>query len=242
MEAVVPEGSGAGDALRGAEGRPPPEARVHFRVTRFIMEAGIKLGMRSIPIATACTIYHKFFDETHVDAYDPYLVAMSSLYLAGKVEEQHLRTRDIINVANRYLHPGSEPLELDARFWEMRDSIVQCELLVLRVLRFQYLLHYLLSLKNWLNRYSWQRTPISVTAWALLRDSYHGGLCLRFRAQHVAVAVLHLALRAYGVEVPAEAQAEKPWWQVFSEDITKPIIDNIVSDLIQIYTMDTEIP
>ncbi|XP_073655516.1 cyclin-Q isoform X2 [Tursiops truncatus] len=193
-------------------------------------EPGVKLGMRSIPIATACAIYHKFFCEIDLDAYDPYLVAMSSLYLAGKVEEQRLRTRDIINVSNRYFHPDSEPLELDSRFWELRDSIVQCELLVLRVLRFQvsfqhphkYLLHYLLSVKNWLNRYSWQRSPVSITAWALLRDSYHGGLCLRFQAQHIAVAVLHLALQAYGVEVPAEAEAEKPWWQI--------------------YTMDTEIP
>ncbi|XP_022347050.1 cyclin-related protein FAM58A isoform X2 [Enhydra lutris kenyoni] len=221
MEAVGLDSCGGGCTARGAEGRPAPEARVHFRVTRFIMEAGVKLGMQSIPIATACTIYHKFFCEINLDTYDPYLVAMSSLYLAGKVEEQHLRTRDIINVSNRYFHPGGEPLELDSRFWALRDSIVQCELLMLRVLRFQvsfqhphkYLLHYLISLKNWLNRYSWQRTPISVTAWALLRDSYHGGLCLRFRAQHIAVAVLHLALQAYGVEVPAEAEAEKPWWQ-----------------------------
>uniref|UniRef100_A0A8C5KN84 Cyclin-Q n=1 Tax=Jaculus jaculus TaxID=51337 RepID=A0A8C5KN84_JACJA len=226
------------------------EARVHFRVTRFIMEAGVKLGMQSIPIATACTIYHKFFCEINLEAYDLYLVAMSSIYLAGKVEEQHLRTRDIINVSHRYFNPSSEPLELDSRFWELRDSIVQCELLMLRVLRFQvsfqhphkYLLHYLISLKNWLNRYSWQRTPISVTAWALLRDSYHGGLCLRFQAQHLAVAVLYLALQVYGVEVPAEGEAQKPWWQVFSDDLTKPIIDNIVSDLIQIYAMDTEIP
>lgn len=251
MEAVGPEGCGGGDAERGSpEGRPVPEARVHFRVTRFIMEAGVKLGMHSIPIATACTIYHKFFCETNLDACDPYLVAMSSLYLAGKVEEQHLRTRDIINVSDRYFRPGREPLELDARFWELRDSIVQCELLVLRALRFQvsfqhphkHLLHYLISLKNWLNRHSWQRTPISVTAWALLRDSYHGGLCLRFRAQHIAAAVLHLALQVYGVEVPAEAEAEKPWWQVFSDDLTKPIIDSIASALIQIYAMDTEIP
>ncbi|XP_005414183.1 PREDICTED: cyclin-related protein FAM58A isoform X1 [Chinchilla lanigera] len=222
MEAVGSESCGGGVAGPGAEGRPAPVERVHFRVTRFIMEAGVKLGMHSIPIATACTIYHKFFCEINLDAYDPYLVAMSSIYLAGKVEEQHLRTRDIINVSNRYFNPGSEPLELDSRFWELRDSIVQCELLVLRVLRFQvsfqhphkYLLHYLVSLKNWLNRYSWQRTPVSVTAWALLRDSYHGGLCLRFRAQHLAVAVLYLALQVYGVEVPAEAEAEKPWWQV----------------------------
>uniref|UniRef100_A0A8C0X3H0 Cyclin-like domain-containing protein n=1 Tax=Castor canadensis TaxID=51338 RepID=A0A8C0X3H0_CASCN len=130
-------GGPTGAAVLGAEGRPAPEARVHFRVTRFIMEAGVKLGMRSIPIATACTIYHKFFCEINLDAYDPYLVAMSSIYLAGKVEEQHLRTRDIINVSNRYFNPSSEPLELDSRFWELRDSIVQCELLMLRVLRFQ---------------------------------------------------------------------------------------------------------
>lgn len=39
--------------------------------------------------------------------------------------------------SRRYFNPSSEPLELDSRFWELRDSIVQCELLVLRVLRFQ---------------------------------------------------------------------------------------------------------
>ncbi|XP_005886233.1 PREDICTED: cyclin-related protein FAM58A [Myotis brandtii] len=251
--------------LRGSSARQGTKANLDLAFTKLTLNhtpfpvgsrpslsviSRVKLGMQSIPVATACAIYHKFFCEINVDAYDPYLVAMSALYLAGKVEEQPLRTRDIINVSNRYFHPGSEPLELDSGFWVIRDSIAQCELLVLRVLRFQvsfqhphkYLLHYLISLKNWLNPYSWQRTPISVTAWALLRDSYRGGLCLRFQAQHIAVAVLHLALQVYGVEVPAEAEAEKPWWQVFSDDLTKPIIDNIVSDLIQIYTMDTEIP
>lgn len=37
-------------------------------------------------------------------------------------------------------------------------------------------------------------------------------------------------------------RACSPFFQAFSDDITKPIIDNIVSDLIQIYTLDTEIP
>ncbi|XP_059536163.1 cyclin-Q isoform X3 [Myotis daubentonii] len=137
MEDLSLDSCGEEDAAPGTKGWPAPQARVHFRVTRFIMEAGVKLGMQSIPVATACAIYHKFFCEINVDAYDPYLVAMSALYLAGKVEEQPLRTRDIINVSNRYFHPGSEPLELDSRFWVIRDSIVQCELLVLRVLRFQ---------------------------------------------------------------------------------------------------------
>ena len=62
---------------------------------------GVKLGMRSMPVSTACALYHKFFKTASLEVYEPYLVAMSSIYLAGKVEEQHLRTRDIINVCHR---------------------------------------------------------------------------------------------------------------------------------------------
>lgn len=40
MEAIGQDSCGGGDAARGSVGRPAPEARVHFRVTRFIMEAG----------------------------------------------------------------------------------------------------------------------------------------------------------------------------------------------------------
>ncbi|KAG6920376.1 family with sequence similarity 58 member A [Chelydra serpentina] len=120
---------------------------------------------------------------------------------------------------------------------------------MLRVLGFRvsfrhphkYLLHYLLSLRPWLNRHGWERSPVSAAAWALLRDSYHGGLCVRYPPQHVAVAVLQLALDCYGLEVPAHAQAQKPWWQVFSEDLSKAQIDQIILDLIQIYTLDAEI-
>ncbi|XP_029465062.1 cyclin-Q isoform X2 [Rhinatrema bivittatum] len=206
-----------GQPQQGSEEKAAGETRTHFKITRFIMEAGVKLGMQSVPIATACMVYHRFFREASLEVYDPYLVAMSAIYLAGKVEEQHLRTRDIINVSHRYLHPGSETLELDSHFWELRDSIVQCELLMLRLLNFQvsfqhphkYLLHYLLSLKHWMNRYSWERTPVAAAAWALLRDSYHGALCLEHK--------------------------------VFSEDLTEPVILGIVSELLQLYLLDTEI-
>ncbi|XP_056395712.1 cyclin-Q isoform X2 [Hyla sarda] len=242
----------SGEMEESSSTAPPDEdkaGKTHFKIIRFIMEAGVKLGMQSIPIATACTVYHKFFHETTLDAYDPYLVAMSAIYLAGKVEEQHLRTRDIINVCHRYLNPGSDPLEVDAKFWELRDSIVQCELLMLRLLSFRvsfihphkYLLHYLVSLKNWMNRHSWERTPIATASWALLRDSYHGDICLRYEAQHIAVAMLYFALQCYGVDVPGSESAETQWWKVFSEDITKETIDSIISELIHIYTMDTEI-
>lgn len=37
----------------------------------------------------------------------------------------------------RYFNSGSTPLECDKEFWDLRDSVVQCELLILRQLNFQ---------------------------------------------------------------------------------------------------------
>lgn len=68
---------------------------------RCLLLPGVKLAMHSVPVATACVLYHRFFDCVRLQDYEPYLVAMSCLYLAGKVEEQHVRTRDIINVGHR---------------------------------------------------------------------------------------------------------------------------------------------
>nr|XP_029510580.1 cyclin-Q [Oncorhynchus nerka] len=111
---ITPGSMGAVSRLDGAPGgkRGAPaldtdtdstrEIKTHFRVCRFIMETGVKLGMRSVPVATACVLYHRFFQCVSVTVYEPYLVAMSCIYLAGKVEEQHLRTRDIINVCHSY--------------------------------------------------------------------------------------------------------------------------------------------
>ncbi|KAG7278437.1 hypothetical protein CRUP_038732 [Coryphaenoides rupestris] len=138
--------------------------------------------MRSVPVATACELYHRFFECVSLRAYEPYLVAMSCIYLAGKVEEQHLRTRDIINLDFHvsFRHPH------------------------------KYLLHYLLSVKALVNRHAWTRTPVAETAWALLRDCYHGPMCIHHAPQHIAIATLYLALNSYGVEMPV---GEREWWQ-----------------------------
>ncbi|KAJ4934344.1 hypothetical protein JOQ06_007142 [Pogonophryne albipinna] len=249
----------AGRRQSGGEAETDRDMKKHFRVCRFIMETGVKLGMRSVPVATACALYHRFFQRARLQAYEPYLVAMSCVYLAGKVEEQHTRTRDIINVSHRYFNSGSVTLECDKEFWDLRDSVVQCELLILRQLNFhvsfehphKYLLHYLMSVKSLVNRHAWSRTPVAETSWALLRDCYHGAMCIRHTPQHIAIATLHLALDSYGVELPV---GEREWWQarcgaevcvsvcvqVLCVDVTKADIDAVISDLLQLYDMEAK--
>ena len=35
----------------------------HFTITSMLVEAGSRLQISSIPITTACTLYHRFFEE-----------------------------------------------------------------------------------------------------------------------------------------------------------------------------------
>lgn len=65
------------------------------------------------------------------------LIATSTLYLSGKMKDDQLKIRDVINVAHSTLNRNSAPLELGDQYWSMRDGIVQAELLIMRVLKFE---------------------------------------------------------------------------------------------------------
>uniref|UniRef100_A0A8V5GME1 Uncharacterized protein n=1 Tax=Melopsittacus undulatus TaxID=13146 RepID=A0A8V5GME1_MELUD len=195
-----------------------PDARARFRVARFIMEAGVKLGLGSVAVCTACSAFHRCCRALRMRRrHDPHLVAAAAIALAAKAEGTPLRTRDLLNVTHRCLHPGVPPLALDAEFWALRDSLMQCELWVLRVLRFRlplaqehkYLAQFSLALGQWARG---GRGGAPAVAWALLRDGAAGGLGLRSPPQHVAAAALHLAMELCGCGAPPGAPPR--WWQV----------------------------
>nr|CAD7439569.1 unnamed protein product [Timema bartmani] len=170
----------------------------NFIAARFIFECGIKLDAQPLTIATAAILFHRFFKEADVGGYDVYLIASTTLYLAGKVKDDPLKIRDVINVTHNTLHRGSAPLELGDEYWNMRDAIVQAELLIMRMLKFevtithphkvnvycvssfklQYMFHYLKSLESWFSKEEWSRVPLTKTSFAFLQLSHHSKLNL----------------------------------------------------------------
>lgn len=108
-----------------------------------------------------------------------------------------------------------------------------------------YLVHYLHSLLHWISKGIAQpsfgdlnnMTPsggglggnnnasaialarLPGLAWSMLADSYQTSMCLDFAPEHIAAAVLHLALRIAGVEVPGNRHSEMAWWQVLLDDL-----------------------
>ena len=64
-------------------------------------------------------------------------MACASLHIAGKVEDDYIRLRDLINVGLTTLKGTVEPSELDEEYYATRDAIVEAELFLLRMIIFQ---------------------------------------------------------------------------------------------------------
>ncbi|EFN73689.1 Cyclin-related protein FAM58A [Camponotus floridanus] len=220
-----------------------------FTVSRFIFECGLKLEAHPLTIATAATLYHRFIKEATLQGYDNYLIASTCLYLASKVKDDALKIRDIMNVSYNTLHRGSQPLDLGDQYWSMRDAIVQAELLIMRMLKFQvtpvhphkYMLHYLRSLQAWFGEEEWSKYPVAKTSMALLQDFHHSPAILDYPPNLIAIACINLSLQIYGVVVPLMDECDQqPWFNVFCKDLARDKLWEIMEKVMAAYDEEPE--
>lgn len=108
-------------------------------------------------MAAAAVYYHRFYAEVDQCEYDEFvslslshhetcpctqcycfqLIAASTLYLATKVKDEPVKIRDLVSVVHFTLNRTVEAPENDPDFWLIRDAIVQAELLITRMLKFE---------------------------------------------------------------------------------------------------------
>ena len=209
----------------------------------FISKCCQKLELNDTTLASACVLYHRFFQHCSIKDYDTYTIAATAIYLATKVEEQHTRLRDIVNVCHRTRHPNKPHLELDSEFWKLRDTISSCELLMMRVLKFQvtyvhphkFMLHYLMSLSHMYRKKDWLRSCICDVAWSILKDSYLDSCCLKFLPQVHAIAVIDLAFQSSRLDQPFQNSSNIPWWKVLYQDCSYDDIKKVQLNIVKIY-------
>lgn len=211
---------------------------------RFLVECSVKLAMKPLTAATAAILFHRFFRQVAAGEYDEFLIASSSLYLAGKLKDDPVKIRDVINVAHSTLNRGASPLELGEEYWAMRDGITQAELLITRMLKFnldvvhshkvslykilmathifswlmvsQYMLHYMITLQSWFGAKTWSALPVAKKAAGYLQDFHSSAAVLDYKASHIACCALSLAFQTYGVQVPLtdEFDENTVWYSV----------------------------
>jgi len=222
----------------------------HRKLYQFVIEAGVKLEARTTTTATAVSILYRFINNISSEVeYCPYTAAAASIYLAGKVDEDLLKIRDVINVCHRILHPLEQPLEVDDNYWDMREGLGKLEMLILRTLQFKltyshphkYLLHYLNTLQNWMPRNRWlEKIPVARTAWILLRDCYVcPDVVMKNDPKDVAVGVIFVSLRIYGEQIPNANDNDKtPWWKILHKEMRTETLKNISHKILNVYDND----
>uniref|UniRef100_A0A1A9X4T7 Cyclin-Q n=1 Tax=Glossina brevipalpis TaxID=37001 RepID=A0A1A9X4T7_9MUSC len=220
-------------------------------VPRFLFESAIKLELTSLTSASAAIIYHRFFKEASPSHYDKFLIATSSLYIATKIKDDPVNIRDVVNVTHNLLNRNAAPLDLGEEYWSRRDAIVQAELLITRMLKFnlcfeqphKFLLCYLRTLQDWVGSSVWNSAPIAKVAMSFLQDFHHSPKILDYKVTHVAIGCLSLALQTYGIQVPLtnESSESSMWYTSFVPEMNKKKQWQIIEDIIEVYNNELEI-
>eukprot|EP00051_Salpingoeca_urceolata_P025776 m.467518 g.467518 ORF g.467518 m.467518 type:complete len:258 (+) comp20364_c1_seq1:1172-1945(+) len=234
------------DLLEARESAQPPAAAPTPRnVCLFVRQAGQKLYFGAPQIATALCVVHAFRGCKNVDAdVDWALLGTTALFLAAKMDTAPVDLRDVVNTAYRTLHPNDSPLKIGEEYKQLRESVVTCELIVLRTLGFslnfdlphQYVLHFVSALSGCCKALDASKDGqsnlqrLAQLSWTLLNDFFMDPLCLACAATPLAVTVIHLACSLLRFDLPSTAL---PWWQHFWPDGTSQKLNSLSDTILQ---------
>jgi hypothetical protein len=173
--------------------------------------------------------------------FDVFSIAMGSFLLAAKVEENFKTLREVL-FAFHYIYGkrkalALKPMELGGQQYTMwKNELLMVERYILKELGFslynimdhphKYILYFIKVLNG--------SEVLANTAWGYLNDSMRLDLSLRFEAQTIACAAIHLAARKNEVVLPHADADGGSWWEVFGADTAKMLF--CCNEILAMYT------
>lgn len=210
-----------------------------------LIKCSIRLDLDSQTVCNACQYMHRFGLDFNVEQYDTDLIAATALYLSAKVTENHIKLKDTIFAFYEEIHKKALSAEEDVKLYtKLRESVIDCELLLIRMLKFKvdahlphrYLNIYLETLFRWMGDPT-TAGQLNQACWPLLNDY----LCLDRRSLYhkpnqIAIAVIELALRCLEYQIPYNDEAiVYTWNEVFDENLTKEQIQEMCDQIASLY-------
>ncbi|XP_068633987.1 cyclin-K [Battus philenor] len=219
------------------------ENRYRKEGARFIIDTGSKMDLGYNTVATGVVYFHRFYMFHSFKTFPRYITACCCLFLAGKVEETPKKCKDIIKVAKSLLTDqkfstfGEDP----------KEEVMTLERILLQTIKFDlqvehpygYLLKYAKCLKG-------DRTKLQKMvqmAWTFVNDSLCTTLCLQWEPEVIAVALMFLAGKLSKFEVVdwnGRMPKHNAWWDMFVEDITMDLLEDICHQVLDLYSPQTQ--
>lgn len=208
------------------------------------MLISLKSLVKPSTFSHAVSIFHRVYLNLSRNEYDKFAIATGSIFLASKVNEDPIRLKDLINVSQITLNRTEALNEMANTSWvlSIRDTIVQCEMFIMRVLNFNpftqlpqvYLLSYINTLENWLPNEWLAQTPLSKCAMSLLQDFYHNSNIVIFKPEEIATAVLVLTFQIYGIKIPLVDDFDN-WYKIFNPEMKVELVWEIIEEILKVF-------
>jgi len=203
----------------------------------FLQEAGQKLRLPQLTIATAIVFYHRFYSRKSYDGYDRFRIATTCLFLAGKVEETPKKIKDVVIETYKAQHgaagKASGPDPESKEFWSLKEEILVCERILLQTLDFDLtvehayrpLLAYVKSIKG--------TRDLAQVAWNFINDSLRTTIALQYPPRCVAAAAVHLSSRFLDNKMVLPTHHDKPWYEAFK--VLQAEVEDIADQILVMY-------
>lgn len=198
-------------------------------LTERIIEACIILNVDSIAMSKALSFWHrcKLYSEEHKSAselrrkYNDDLLCTTVIFLACKCVDDARRLRNVLTTVERVKHPSLDFIPLDRNYHAMKEKIISCEHIVLRILKFRtdYESPHLplLNFLTWIGL-SGDREWCQISFTLANTSLQSRKLCLHVDRNAVAVACIYVGGlfldRPVSIEfLAAEQPGNVPWWE-----------------------------
>eukprot|EP00474_Spongospora_subterranea_P000382 CRZ00840.1 hypothetical protein [Spongospora subterranea] len=204
--------------------------RLRIQATALIQDVGIRLQFPQMTIATAMTLFHRFFSTQLLTSHDVMEIAQTSLFVSGKSEETPRRLRDVLNTVYRFCHPDLPPLQICDEFWAMKERLIESERQFLRVIGFDFAvthphsfaLHFLRDLRA--------NDDLANLTFAILNDSLRLPFCVHYEPHVIACSALYLATELLSVRT---GDGDEEWWDRFGAHRTE--VESICHAILDMY-------
>jgi len=209
-----------------------------------IAQAGIMLRLSQAATTTAQILFHRFFYRKSMIDYEVLQVAMTSVFLATKIEESQRQTRDILNVFDRllkrrYYRELSVFDRTSKRYNKWEAKMRKVELVMLKEMGYtvyvdhphRFILFYVRTIYGNQDLTDASK-QLAQRAWNFLNDAMRTDVCLRYRPESIATAAIYLTARVLSIRLPSNP----PWYHLFGA--TRMELEEISSIISELYTRE----
>lgn len=196
----------------------------------FLQDLGMRLQLPQTTIATATVLCHRFFLRRSHAAYDRFIIATSSLFLAAKSEETPRPINSVVLVSYEMCHRqdlANFHYKMPKDWFEhYKERVLEAEQLLLTALDFEInVQHPYSQLMTVFNKNGLTQSTLFNVAWNFVNDGLRSSLWLQFKPNHIAAGAAFLASRVLNMEFLANEDFQT----------TPAILDNVVRQMLELY-------